>query len=307
MLGTPGDQRHCWCQFDRWAMPAYRAMSDDEKRGHLVAQVSADAMSPGVIARIGDEPVGWASVAPRPTFPRIGTGTSTSTAETRADLDDAGIWSVTCFVVRTRYRRQGVSAALLDAAVDHARSGGAHTARGLPGRHRRAAGRRIGHVPRAAVDVRRGRVHGGGAPEGRIGPWCDSRSDPVLPVRRRPQSWPPASTVVAPRRAGHDAVVTRCGRRVGRWVHRHRRPGCLPASTGSGGWSCWGSRLLVVVLVIVWISARGSDDGATPAAHDDHDARPRRRPRPARPRRTDAVEPSPAASPTATPPRSRWP
>ncbi|WP_426594091.1 GNAT family N-acetyltransferase [Cellulomonas sp. McL0617] len=132
VLGTPGDQRHCWCQFDRWSMPAYRGMSDDEKRGHLFAQVASGGASPGVIAMLGDEPVGWASVAPRATFPRIGSSTSMSTVDTRADLDDAGIWSVTCFVVRTRYRRHGVSAVLLDAAVDHARASGAHTVEGYP-------------------------------------------------------------------------------------------------------------------------------------------------------------------------------
>src|SRR4051812_49351670 len=132
VLGTPGDQRHCWCQFDRWPMTDYRAMPVEEKRAHLVAQVSAAGPSPGVIARLGDEPVGWASVAPRSTFPRIGTSTSMSTTETRADLGDPGIWSVTCFVVRTRFRRAGVSAVLLDAAVNHARGCGAHTLEGYP-------------------------------------------------------------------------------------------------------------------------------------------------------------------------------
>ena len=132
VLGTPGDQRHCWCQFDRWPMPDYRAMRTEEKRAHLVAQVSSDGPSPGVIATLGDEAVGWASVAPRSTFPRIGTSPSMSTPETRTDLGDAGIWSVTCFVVRTRYRRSGVSAVLLGAAIDHARACGAHTLEGYP-------------------------------------------------------------------------------------------------------------------------------------------------------------------------------
>lgn len=132
VLGTPGDQRHCWCQFDRWAPSVYRSMPVGEKRAHLVAQVDADGASPGVVARTGDEPVGWVSVAPRSTFPRIATSPSMSTAQTRADLDDDGIWAVTCFVVRTRFRRRGVSAVLLDAAVRHARDGGAHTVEGYP-------------------------------------------------------------------------------------------------------------------------------------------------------------------------------
>ena len=132
VLGSPGDQRSCWCQFDRWTPSAYRAMPLAEKHTHLVADVRADGPSPGVVARLDGEVVGWASVAPRSVFPRIATSPSMSTPQTRADLDDDGIWAVTCFVVRARHRRRGVSGALLDAAVAHARACGAHTVEGYP-------------------------------------------------------------------------------------------------------------------------------------------------------------------------------
>src|SRR4051812_20278850 len=85
VLGTPGDQRHCWCQFDRWPPSTYRAMPVEEKRAHLVADVGLDGASPGVVARVDDEPVGWASVAPRSAFPRVATSPSMSTPQTRAD------------------------------------------------------------------------------------------------------------------------------------------------------------------------------------------------------------------------------
>src|SRR4051794_23123173 len=132
VLGAPGDQRSCWCQFDRWTPSVYRAMPLAEKRAHLVADVGADGPSPGVLARVEDEVVGWASVAPRSVFPRIATSPTLSTPQTRADLGDGDIWAVTCFVVRPRYRRRGVSGALLDAAVAHARACGAHTLEGYP-------------------------------------------------------------------------------------------------------------------------------------------------------------------------------
>ena len=132
VLGSPGDQRSCWCQFDRWTPATYREMPLAQKRAHLVAQVDAAGASPGVVAHLDDEPVGWASVAPRTAFPRIRTSPSMSTPETREDLDDEGIWAVTCFVVKTRHRRRGVSALLLDAAVEHARANGAHTVEGYP-------------------------------------------------------------------------------------------------------------------------------------------------------------------------------
>jgi GNAT superfamily N-acetyltransferase len=46
------------------------------------------------------------------------------------DQDDPGVWTVTCFVVRTGYRRRGVSRALTEAAVGYARDHGATAVEG---------------------------------------------------------------------------------------------------------------------------------------------------------------------------------
>jgi GNAT superfamily N-acetyltransferase len=40
-------------------------------------------------------------------------------------LDDAPVWSVVCFFVDRRVRRQGITLGLLQAAVEYARSHGA--------------------------------------------------------------------------------------------------------------------------------------------------------------------------------------
>ena len=42
-----------------------------------------------------------------------------------APVDDTPVWSIVCFVVSRRARRQGIAAALLDAAIDYARTHGA--------------------------------------------------------------------------------------------------------------------------------------------------------------------------------------
>ncbi|HZI96368.1 MAG TPA: GNAT family N-acetyltransferase, partial [Actinomycetales bacterium] len=47
-------------------------------------------------------------------------------------LDDGSIWAVTCFVVRTGFRRRGLAGALLDAAVAFAREHGARVVEGYP-------------------------------------------------------------------------------------------------------------------------------------------------------------------------------
>jgi GNAT superfamily N-acetyltransferase len=47
-------------------------------------------------------------------------------------VDDVAVWSIGCFVVRTGYRRRGVARALLDGAVEYARSMGAPAVEAYP-------------------------------------------------------------------------------------------------------------------------------------------------------------------------------
>jgi GNAT superfamily N-acetyltransferase len=47
-------------------------------------------------------------------------------------VDEQPVWAITCFYIDRRHRRQGVAAALLQAAVDHARAQGAPTLEAYP-------------------------------------------------------------------------------------------------------------------------------------------------------------------------------
>ncbi len=80
---------------------------------------------PGVIAYLDDEPVGWAAVHPR---------ADTSFARNRLipRVDDLDVWSLWCFRVRPGYRKQGITHALIEGAVGHARERGAPAIEGYP-------------------------------------------------------------------------------------------------------------------------------------------------------------------------------
>lgn len=132
VLAGPGDPGRCFCQYFRFPHAQYRTMSADELKDRLVTRIAGPGASPGVVATLDGEPVGWASVAARSEFPRMRASPSMAPPELAADLDDPGIWSVTCFVVRTGHRRQGIAGVLLAAAVEHARASGAHTLEGYP-------------------------------------------------------------------------------------------------------------------------------------------------------------------------------
>jgi GNAT superfamily N-acetyltransferase len=132
VFGTRGDPAGCWCQWWKLANAEFRAASRAELCDALHTQARSSATSPGVLAYRDDVPVGWCAVEPRPRYVRIRRSTVLGRSLADQDLDDAGVWSVVCFVVPRAHRGQGLMRALLAGAVELARSGGARSVEGYP-------------------------------------------------------------------------------------------------------------------------------------------------------------------------------
>jgi GNAT superfamily N-acetyltransferase len=69
---------------------------------------------------------GWCSVAPRSSYRRL------MGSRTIPFVDERDAWSVVCFVVRPKFRRQGLMHELLEGAVAHAAAHGAEVVEGYP-------------------------------------------------------------------------------------------------------------------------------------------------------------------------------
>jgi len=126
VFSTPGDPSGCWCQWFKVPRSQNDRLSVDERRVQLNDQVQEG--SPGVIAWIDGQPAGWAAVEPYSAYPMLARSPITK----RREGDPADPWAVTCFVVRTEFRRRGVARALLNGAVGHARDRGAEVVEGYP-------------------------------------------------------------------------------------------------------------------------------------------------------------------------------
>jgi GNAT superfamily N-acetyltransferase len=81
---------------------------------------------PGVLAYVDGDVAGWCSVAPKDTHRAL------VNSRTIPHVDDEGVWSIVCFVVRPAYRRQGLMHRLLEGAVEHAQLMGAPAVEGYP-------------------------------------------------------------------------------------------------------------------------------------------------------------------------------
>jgi GNAT superfamily N-acetyltransferase len=119
VFGTRGDPAGCWCQWFKLSSEQWKSIPRSECAERLHEQ-AATRPGPGLLAFLEDEPVAWCGVEPRTSFTRL------------VDGDDPSVWAITCFVVRVGYRKRGIGAKLVLAAIEHARANGARLVEGYP-------------------------------------------------------------------------------------------------------------------------------------------------------------------------------
>ncbi|MET8830977.1 GNAT family N-acetyltransferase [Streptomyces sp. NPDC004610] len=114
----------CWCLSYRIPSKLNQELKGPA-RGEYMAELCREDPPPGVIAYDGDEPVGWAAVAPR---------SSTTFARNRKipHVDELPVWSLWCIRVRPGNRGRGISHHLIEGAVAFARERGAPAIEAYP-------------------------------------------------------------------------------------------------------------------------------------------------------------------------------
>ena len=123
LFGKLGACGGCWCMYWRVG-PSYRGRTADNKTAF--EQVVRQGPPPGLLAFAGDLAVGWCQVTPRGALPWI------DKVWRVARVDDAPVWSLSCLYVRKGWRRRGVTFALIAAALQAARDGGAPALEAYP-------------------------------------------------------------------------------------------------------------------------------------------------------------------------------
>jgi GNAT superfamily N-acetyltransferase len=120
-----GKFRYCSCM--RWRMTSteFRRSTKPERVAALEGLVR-QGIPVGILGYAEEEPIAWCSIAPRETYAAL------ERSRILPRVDDAPVWSVVCFFVDRRFRRQGLTLGLLKAAVEYARAQGAQIVEGYP-------------------------------------------------------------------------------------------------------------------------------------------------------------------------------
>src|SRR5579859_4511206 len=125
LFGERGACGGYWCMTWRLKRAEWEKGKGESNKRALQVIVERDDR-PGVLACVGDEPVGWCSIAPREVFSALGR------SRVLAAVDETPVWSISCLFIAKSYRRQGVSVKLIDAAVKFAATRGAKMVEAYP-------------------------------------------------------------------------------------------------------------------------------------------------------------------------------
>lgn len=125
LFGARGACGGCWCQAMRLPARDYDAGKGKKNRERLRRHVVAGP-PPGLLGYLGEEPVAWVALGPRPEFARL------ANSRVLAPVDDQPVWSIVCLVIAKAHRRRGLSSQMLRAAADWAHAQGVAIVEGYP-------------------------------------------------------------------------------------------------------------------------------------------------------------------------------
>jgi GNAT superfamily N-acetyltransferase len=125
LFGPRGACAGCWCMY--WKLPRKVFTSGQgENNRVLQKKIVTSGVVPGLIAFVDGIPAGWVAVEPRDNYPVL------NHSRILKPLDEIPVWSVTCFFVTKAFRNQGLTTALLKAAIEHVDLQGGEVLEGYP-------------------------------------------------------------------------------------------------------------------------------------------------------------------------------
>jgi len=124
LFGAKGASNGCWCMY--WRIGGAYAKRPRAQNREDLHRIVETGPPPGLVALDGERAVGWAQLTPRTDLRHM------DRTRRYQRVDETPVWSISCFYVRTGWRRRGVATALIAAAVEAATAAGAPALEAYP-------------------------------------------------------------------------------------------------------------------------------------------------------------------------------
>lgn len=124
LFGSNGACNGCWCMY--WRIGRAYRKKPREKNEAAFREIVERGPPPGFLAFHGDLAVGWCQLTPRDALPWL------DRSWRLKRVDDVPVWSLSCFYVRKGHRKQGITSALIAAALQAARRANAPALEAYP-------------------------------------------------------------------------------------------------------------------------------------------------------------------------------
>jgi GNAT superfamily N-acetyltransferase len=125
LFGSNGACGGCWCM--NWKL---RGKAYEEAKGYETRQMHKSIVDAGVVTGLlaywHGEVAGWVAVEPRSAYEKL------AHSRVLKPVDDKEVWSITCFYVAKKFRRNGIAVELIKAAVQHVSRMGGKIVEGYP-------------------------------------------------------------------------------------------------------------------------------------------------------------------------------
>lgn len=124
LFGKQGACNGCWCMY--WRIGAAYNKRDRSLNKNDLRKIIVSNKPIGLLAYWDNNPVGWCQLTPRQELPWL---LKNGYGEVN---QSSNVWCISCFYIKTRFRRKGITAALIKAAIEYARNAGASLLEAYP-------------------------------------------------------------------------------------------------------------------------------------------------------------------------------
>lgn len=114
LFGERGACGNCWCMWPRLRKQDFQEGKANDGNKMAMKELVWTEKPTGILAFYEDLPIAWCAFAPREDFLKL------ERSRVHKRIDNLHVWSIPCFFVDKKFRRLGVSVALLKGVIQYA-------------------------------------------------------------------------------------------------------------------------------------------------------------------------------------------